>query len=1004
MTRLEFCSVLAATLLAFVAGTSIAMGETCTFPSGAQTWGTGDDVTALTPGAFTGCTPDTSDFYVASGTGGSATQITVAGHLDFAAAASHICIKGDSTLTLDVVAQDRALRLTLPSGATGVCATAAADEGLALEASGVLTLQGGYIEWGDATPVLLNDPSATDFATVGLVIPCLDEDCTTNDDFERWQWTDARDNAAEGAPGDTFLDEYLTEAGTWLGAGERLMACVFDPDETDPAGPVDQNNCYMVTAVDSTGPTYSLDIDLTQRLVAYSDYWDDTHRDVLSVTMSSSVAKGQRWIEVPHLTVDSQLTYAGRWLRFEKGATPQDRSYMISATEEGTCVATTSVHCTVDEQCESYLLTDTCDQTGTDWIQLLDTRGAFEAFNQASANENEIWIDYGHMRGDPFFLMVPVEITAAAEVEWAVEDVGIAASNGTLDFNGVLAHAMTTLGAHPTTGEAVTVAGWDNVAAWEMDGANAILLRGQVSENQITVTGNVIGRTMIVGALTSDDEANFCTGIDTPHDCCTGVGTGSCFGPSHGSLLMFDEQPVVRNWSIRYRGDDLVNYGASGYDAPVTDIHATVGPILHFERVDGRWMAPALAGGGRSGNYIANAGGGEVQLKTKSVLHDGVCVACSSCDGNGGLVGSRTGAALPYDGAWWDGVAVVANHCGMDAGWTSRFTNLLVVGTRAFKNNIWPGWPEAAGNLFDSPSSYRNFVMRDGATDADVIDSAAAANDFCYNTTAETTASSELCNDDTDCTTSGETCDGQGGTHFQSGIIRDNTYGNVGVSNARCSSASTLPCSGVMQDVPTATGAQWENILWLDNYGNHPTTHVHEQGSFCNVGNWNLEESTFAFSPTTIAAPQLDGFVRYSDTQTACNQTAWRGLLFANLAVGDAFQLNESVAERSGADSPYAVGSNFCYSNNLLDTSPTHDPQTGNLRQKRDRSPGFIDEAAGRYDTAAGSWADQNTCGIRRGAAAPGNCEYKWMHAMLRTEPECMADLERVTIPRRAAP
>ena len=55
-------------------------------------------------------------------------------------------------------------------------------------------------------------------------------------------------------------------------------------------------------------------------------------------------------------------------------------------------------------------------------------------------------------------------------------------------------------------------------------------------------------------------------------------------------------------------------------------------------------------------------------------------------------------------------------------------------------------------------------------------------------------------------------------------------------------------------------------------------------------------------------------------------------------------------------------------------------------------APGFVDAAARRFDTAAGSAADLAGSGIRRGVEAPGAKRYRWIHAITRTVPEALAD------------
>jgi hypothetical protein len=55
-------------------------------------------------------------------------------------------------------------------------------------------------------------------------------------------------------------------------------------------------------------------------------------------------------------------------------------------------------------------------------------------------------------------------------------------------------------------------------------------------------------------------------------------------------------------------------------------------------------------------------------------------------------------------------------------------------------------------------------------------------------------------------------------------------------------------------------------------------------------------------------------------------------------------------------------------------------------------APGFVNPAARRFDTAAGSPADLARSGIRRGSEAPGAGSYRWIHAITRSQPEVMAD------------
>ncbi len=53
---------------------------------------------------------------------------------------------------------------------------------------------------------------------------------------------------------------------------------------------------------------------------------------------------------------------------------------------------------------------------------------------------------------------------------------------------------------------------------------------------------------------------------------------------------------------------------------------------------------------------------------------------------------------------------------------------------------------------------------------------------------------------------------------------------------------------------------------------------------------------------------------------------------------------------------------------------------------------GFVDPEADRWDVTPGSVADQLLCGTRRGADAPGQRGYRWIHAIAGIEPELLAD------------
>jgi hypothetical protein len=162
--------------------------------------------------------------------------------------------------------------------------------------------------------------------------------------------------------------------------------------------------------VDSTGATYSIDLDTHQGRLDQSGY-PLTNREIVQTTLAAAAERGDNFVCVDGTTATAAAiggtanddALEGRWLRF------QNVDAAGAAIEP--CLDGDATPCTA--QTFAYLITDTvvddatdCAGAGEDRIQFLRIEGLVQDF----ASGTTVWIDYGHIQGDPMNVIAPVEL------------------------------------------------------------------------------------------------------------------------------------------------------------------------------------------------------------------------------------------------------------------------------------------------------------------------------------------------------------------------------------------------------------------------------------------------------------------------------------------------------------------------------------------------------------------------------------------------------------------
>ena len=555
-------SAIVACLLALSLLGGAAEAATCTFNAGSSNWGPIGTVT----GAGTSCgTPTASDTYVIP-SGASVT--VVAAITQDTTGGIGITVNAGGTLTA-------AVSESVNSGNSLVLTVGAAG----LSCSGTCTLTGGFRQFGSATSQTLADFSTSDFWQVGEITEARWPAGGTGTITYPTTATAGHDyDSANGVDGDTNIAESIAEVTT------SDAICFFDPDTADEYVPADVNACYKVSAVDAAAADYSISVDLRQGAQDNAS-WPLAKRDIQVGTLGADVIRGQMTLNLGAAFADAAAAAAivGRWIRLEDGA---------SGVFAG----------------RAYRIITAADNGSDDTVTIIDLRGAGSAHaaGDAWAIESQGWV-----KGDPFYIMVPVRITSATA---ALTDSPVLL-NGASTVRGVVFDSIQAVTVGVSSGVPLLTASLSQFRdVWIIDPSNATS-----SALSVGVAGALLERVSITG---NDASVN----------------------TTHG-FAFYEQVPVtLRDALCRYLGDDCFGYINNSSGEAAT---AFSGVRIRSE------YAENATGGSTNVAEAQNGGTNNLTYQLSGIS----CVRCTTDDASGGIfaVGSSTTSTITADGVTWIG-------------------------------------------------------------------------------------------------------------------------------------------------------------------------------------------------------------------------------------------------------------------------------------------------------------------------------------------------------------
>lgn len=220
--------------------------ETCTFPTGTQVWCAGADITAVSPGAFSGCTASTDDKFVVP----DGTDVIVADVCQWSTPGG-LLLESGSSLTADNAVATNPVHFGVFEGDT--------DIAIEVEDGATLILKGAYRQWGVASPTLQDWDSGDDITwTVDLTSLCVDDagelgDCTTgtNDQSFCFDYSNVRNSPVISGKGDGHIDE-------------SLNAVDADVDIVCMTSGMEKGWCYMIDSLDLVPDPYKVCLNVRQ--------------------------------------------------------------------------------------------------------------------------------------------------------------------------------------------------------------------------------------------------------------------------------------------------------------------------------------------------------------------------------------------------------------------------------------------------------------------------------------------------------------------------------------------------------------------------------------------------------------------------------------------------------------------------------------------------------------------------------------------------------------------
>lgn len=555
-------SVSVACLLAFALLSGVAEAATCTFNAGSSNWGPIGTVT----GAGTSCgTPTASDSYVIP----SGASVTIVGAItQDTTGGIGITVNAGGTLTAAVsesVNSGNSLVLTV--GSAGI------------NCAGTCTLTGGFRQFGASPSQTLSDFSRADFWQVGEITEASWPAGGTGTITYPTTATAGHDyDSANGVDGDTNIAESIAEVTT------SDVICFFDPDTADEYVPADVSACYKISAVDAAAADYSISVNLRQGAQDNAS-WPLARRDIQVGTLGADVIRGQMTLNLGAAFADAAAAaaIAGRWIRLEDAA---------SGIFAG----------------RAYRILTAADNGSDDTVTIIDLRGVGDAHaaGDAWAIESQGWV-----KGDPFYIMVPVRITSATA---ALTDSPVIL-NGSITVRGVVFDTVQSVTVGVSAGVPLLTASLSEFRdVWIIDPSNATS-----SALSVGVAGALLERVSITG---NDASVNTTHGFE-----------------------FYEQVPVtLRDALCRYLGDDCLGYinNASGEAATTFN-----GVRIRSE------YAENATGGSTNVAEAQNSGTNNLTYKLSGIS----CVRCTTDDASGGLfaVGSATTSTVTADGVTWIG-------------------------------------------------------------------------------------------------------------------------------------------------------------------------------------------------------------------------------------------------------------------------------------------------------------------------------------------------------------
>ena len=319
--------------------------------------------------------------------------------------------------------------------------------GLDCQAGSTCTFEGGYRQFGVASPGVTTDIGATSVWYAGDLALSPGGD----DTLFQFNYPLVKYDSAENDP-------FLTDSIAEVDATDVIM--FYAPDVNDKNPPVDEGFFYEVSSVDTTGD-YGMTFEVRQG--ARDTGYPLARRDILATTLSVAAKAGDRVLTLQAGDFPLSNYYNGRMVRFETSTSsgiPESMSYRImESTENG---------------------------TSADTIKIADANGIIAA----KASGDVVWIDYGWKSADPFVVIQPVRINSATNAATlaAEKDSGIVLS-GAYSLKAVVFGAVGSTVINEGSSSGVSQDVWWKDSTNDTSSTVRLLTTGSTSWKRVSMTG-----------------------------------------------------------------------------------------------------------------------------------------------------------------------------------------------------------------------------------------------------------------------------------------------------------------------------------------------------------------------------------------------------------------------------------------------------------------------------------------------------------------------------------